>query len=315
MNIQTKPTLCRKLLIVIGMTSFVAMSHNTNVTHPVITLEAIRLIQAQDQSAFQFTELYRMAKSPKNQIKQYPLHWGVWDEYKSGDSNRLTSAMIYANMDDSKSDENASPTYNELYDNNEVNVITGVVREDHPFTKVLSHFYHAYSGIPLTTATYSLTSALNTTSKERAAQYFTSSINEYGYEIGSNVDPEEWDKLSFDDVRTSASPQGLYFAKQLAFQTFGEALHHVEDMSSVAHVQNDAHLTINNLVDNASQEKDDYEGHYIPNKVFQFHGVNSGVEDQNWSLNTVKPTVISELLLAVGRYETAVMITSKKLTG
>jgi len=50
MSIQLKPTLCRKLLIVIGITSFFAMSHNTNVTHPVITLEAIRLIQAQGQS-------------------------------------------------------------------------------------------------------------------------------------------------------------------------------------------------------------------------------------------------------------------------
>jgi len=220
MSIQLN-LLSYRTLIIIAMIPCFAASHNTNVTHPVITLEAIRLIQVQDQSALQFTELYRVATRDSNDIdviKQYPLYWGGWDEYSSGDSNRLTSAMIYANMDDSESDENASPIYSELYANNEVNVITGVVREDHPFTKVLSHFYHAYSGIPLTTATYSLTSALNTTSNERAAQYFTSSINEYGYEIGTDFDPEEWVDLSHDEVSTASSPDGLYFANSSRFK-------------------------------------------------------------------------------------------------
>ena len=39
--------------------------------------------------------------------------------------------------------------YETIYKNNDVNIMSGVIREDHPLNKVLSHFYHAYSGIPL----------------------------------------------------------------------------------------------------------------------------------------------------------------------
>ncbi|MCA1779688.1 MAG: hypothetical protein LC637_09965 [Xanthomonadaceae bacterium] len=53
---------------------------------------------------------------------------------------------------------------------------------------------------------------------------------------------------------------GLYAdaARSAAMFHFGMALHHVEDMSSPAHVHNDPHLTF------LAPERDDYEGYYLP---------------------------------------------------
>ena len=113
-------------------------AHNTNVTHPIITLEAIRLIKSSD-SAQQFSELYREV-TDKNIFKgeQYPLHWGGWNSavrvekivngktlqrYKSEDEFRL-----YNDMKASEADETLFSPYNKIYKRNDVNVISGVVR-------------------------------------------------------------------------------------------------------------------------------------------------------------------------------------------
>jgi hypothetical protein len=116
----------------------------------------------------------------------------------------------------------------DIYDNYN-NAIDGVVQEDVPSIKVLHHFYHATTSHGLTT-TLSLTNG--DPSSEIAMKYFNAAV--------------QWNGLYTDR------------AKETAFFTFGQALHHVEDMSSPAHVHNDPHLTFR------APEKDDYEGYYLP---------------------------------------------------
>lgn len=106
------------------------------------------------------------------------------------------------------------------------NVINGVVQEDAPSLKVLNHFYHAKQGIGLTLPVPTEPSAL------RAMTYFNEAVRRMG---------------GYHDESIRA-----------AFFEFGQALHHVEDMSSPAHIHNDPHLTFSDT------EKDDYEGWYLP---------------------------------------------------
>ena len=64
--------------ILLSAASSVVLAHNTNVTHPVITLEAIRLIQHHDQLNGEFAELYRIAISNKvNDKEPFHLLWGA----------------------------------------------------------------------------------------------------------------------------------------------------------------------------------------------------------------------------------------------
>ena len=87
------------------------------------------------------------------------------------------------------------------------NVIDGVVQEDVPGGKVLDHFYHALSGNPLKVPLAKENSA------KRAMRFFNESIERMG---GYTED-----------------------AKHTAFFEFGQALHHVEDMITPAHIHND----------------------------------------------------------------------------
>jgi len=48
-------------VLILLYTPFIAIAHNTNVTHPLLTLEAIRLIKESDDSANKYNELYRTA--------------------------------------------------------------------------------------------------------------------------------------------------------------------------------------------------------------------------------------------------------------
>jgi hypothetical protein len=109
------------------------------------------------------------------------------------------------------------------------NVIDGVVQEDVPDDKVLKHFYQTESGIPLTVVGIPFSF---TNSEERAAELFAQSLDFYS---------------GYTDV-----------SRSMAFFKFGQALHHVEDMTSPAHIHNDAHL------DFYDPERDDYEGWYLP---------------------------------------------------
>jgi len=109
------------------------------------------------------------------------------------------------------------------------NVMDGVVQEDAPVDKVLHHFFQARSGIELRLNGISLG---GDPSSNRAMVFFKNAISFYG----------------------GYSEQ----AKHTSYFVFGQALHHVEDMSSPAHIHNDAHLTFEET------EKDDYEGWYLP---------------------------------------------------
>ncbi len=172
--------------ILLSAASSVVLAHNTNVTHPVITLEAIRLIQHHDQLNGEFAELYRIAISNKvNDKEPFHLLWGAWnsnDRAKIGRETRIYDKMEIAEAED---DIFFDP-YETIYKNNDVNIMSGVIREDHPLNKVLSHFYHAYSGIPLSFSESVIDPGkrLNATSKERAIEFFVRSINQYGYDIG-----------------------------------------------------------------------------------------------------------------------------------
>lgn len=275
-------------LLPLGFSSFSVLAHDTNVTHPVLTLQAIRLIEAKDKVDGAFAELYReVITTDYINNKPYPLHWGVWNS-KEWDTE--TNSRIFDNMKEAEEDD--KNTYPQIYKFNDVNVISGVVREDHPATKVINHFYHAYSTEKL------LPVGLN--SKERALPFFVRSINQFGYEVNHDFNQDDWydvdDTLKNEIQPLTPNGNKVYFAKQLAFQSFGEALHHVEDMSSIAHVQGDGHLLIRGIsifgwrpfedVDWLDEEKEDYEGNYVPNKIFQFHGNNPGViEPKNWFLD------------------------------
>jgi hypothetical protein len=173
--------------------------------------------------------------------------------------------------------------YKKLYEANENNVISGVVSEDHPVSKVLHHFYHAYTGKPLTIGTVVGDDSLREVddSLSRALGFLKSSVNIYSYEAHqdeSTFNADEW-------VNPEAIPNDKPYAKMLSFHKFGEALHHVEDMSSIAHVHNDAHLSF------FDPEHDDYEGKYIPNKIFQLHNRAGG--EVKWFKDSEKPFYIS----------------------
>ena len=106
-------------------------------------------------------------------------------------------------------------------------VINGVVQEDAPALKVRNHFKHALTGIGLRSP---LTDG--NPSDQIAMDYFRQAIDLYG-------------RYS-DEARSSA------------FYHLGMALHHVEDMSSPAHVHNNQHVTA------SATDRDDYEGYYLP---------------------------------------------------
>ena len=129
----------------VAITSFVVLAHDTKVTHPVITLEAIRLLEKQDKVKGEFSELYRIT-SDKKILKEsiYPLFWGAWNAAKNGPWSK-TDERIYPDMDAADADEDngfwhnlVTTPYADLHEINDMTVISGVVREDHPFTKVLN---------------------------------------------------------------------------------------------------------------------------------------------------------------------------------
>ena len=282
---SAKQRLLTLSILSVGFLSLKLSAHDTNVTHPVLSLQAVRLIESKDKDIGAFAELYRKTKTANVIDKQlYPLHWGVWN---SKGWKAESKFRIFENMEAAIADDDTG-VYPRIYQFNEVNVISGGVREDHPTSKVLNHFYHAYTAAPLIPL-------VSDNSKERAMQFLVRSINQYGYEVGHDFNQDDWYDVN-DDLKNEINANNgeankVYFAKQLAFQSFGEALHHVEDMSSIAHVQSDAHLLLPAWVDwfgIIDEEKEDYEGLYVPNKIFQFHNGLAG----NWFLNNSNYAIV-----------------------
>lgn len=158
LNKQLTTSLCKTVLtIIFASLSFAVLAHDTKVTHPVITLEAIRLLEKQDKDKSEFAELYRMSSNKLILDEgKFPLFWGAWNAATEGPW-LPANKRIYPTLKEAIIDEDdgfwhnlVTTPYAQLHEINDMTVISGVVREDHPFTKVLNHFYHAYSTAPLT---------------------------------------------------------------------------------------------------------------------------------------------------------------------
>ena len=279
----------------------ISQAHNTNVTHPVMTLEAIRLIEKHDKKKEEpeYTELYRLVAG-QGALSPYPFYWGKWNNNRKEDGSldnnwpqwkQNEGVIPYDNLWFASNDENnvsndnelgLSRKYNIFFNLNPLNVNSGVVLEDTPDSKVLNHFYNAYTGegsnFPLTVD-----------SRSRAMAFLKEASNIYSYEsfaTQNELNFEEW--INLDDPKLKRPSGELYsFAKTLAYQSFGEALHHVEDMSSIAHVHSDFHLSEQargfGRQDAVDAENDDYEALYLPNKIYQFHNAKFADREGNTS--------------------------------
>ncbi len=186
-----------------------SIAHNNAVIHPDITLRATALLAATSPGLYDEMTRFQGILRPLTRVH------GV----------NITTSMQAAVYSDAALYE-AGP---------EDNIVSGVVLEDDPVQRVLEHFYHARSGVPLSSTARS--------SRTRARELFHQSIALYG-----------------DSVQ----------AKEQAYFHLGRASHHVEDMSSPAHVHNDAHLVTN-------AQTDDYEARWLPLQVWnrEFAAFNS----------------------------------------
>ena len=209
-----------KFTIVVFMSSLSApiMSHDTTHIHPLITSEIGKFIKDEDIKP-------GGANAYSDIYEPNPKPINGIDK---------TEQFLYWGTDyDQKGLIDAQDKVDYLmYDRQKPykhynNVIDGVVQEDVPGGKVMDHFFQALTGNALNVPVYN-----EINSATRAMQFFNESVARMG---GYTED-----------------------AKGTAFFEFGHALHHVEDMSSPAHIHNDPHLTL------LEAEKDDYEGWYLP---------------------------------------------------
>ena len=223
-----------------------AYGHDTAHIHPLITLEIGKLIRDVDtdgvdtavNSENSYQEIYELNPGPIDNVnlpvENQFLYWGTdfdpADYPANGTQGEKEDHLL-------KLDSSRYARYN--------NVIDGVVQEDIPVEKVLKHFYQAENGEGLSMTSGVLPFA---SSAKTAMNYFNQSVR--------------W-MSGYDSIDAVAAVDGHidYSAKQHGFFIFGQALHHVEDMSSPAHIHNDAHLTFLNGV---FEEKDDYEAWYLP---------------------------------------------------
>ena len=81
-------------ILALVLTSAPSWAHNTNVTHPVITLEGARLIESNDKDQSHYQELYRKTTLNSKDIQgvtEYDFFWGVWntEDWTPEEKNRL----------------------------------------------------------------------------------------------------------------------------------------------------------------------------------------------------------------------------------
>ncbi len=216
------------ITIFIFVFSSKVFSLDTTNTHPLVTLEIVKKIKLEDikaggENAYQ--DIYELLPDPIDGVSEELqfLYWGT-------DFDPLDLAEPGINKQDYLTKDDNMFRYSRYN-----NVIDGVVQEDIPVNKVLKHFQHANTGIELTLPVLPLFGT--EPSSQRAMKFFNESIDWMGGYT------EE--------------------AKHTAFYVFGQALHHIEDMSSPAHIHNDAHLTLLEAL-LGDKEKDDYENWYLP---------------------------------------------------
>ena len=201
-----KKTIFSVIVTFLSFTSDV-FAHDTTHIHPLITTKISDLIETSPNSiAYEelFKDLPNEEQDPLNSARQR-LYWGTdFDPIElSGKTN--TEKMLLLSEDRLSGYVTSDDVL--IYNPILKNVITGVVFEDLPATKVLDHFYHAKDGSPLGLP-------LSKDSATRAMTFFNQAIEVMG-------------------GYTDESKEEAYFI-------FGQALHHVEDMIVPAHIRNDA---------------------------------------------------------------------------
>lgn len=202
--------------------SVVVRAHDTTHVHPVITVYTAKLIQAQDAGQDHYQELYKPV------VENDTMYDGIPQNGYQYWGVDLDLAPTASNIEYYMTDQ--VDRYEPLPDT----VMRGIVMEDVPATRVFSHFFQARSGRGLNLNGVPVPGGVP--SSEKAMEYFGEAVRYFSGYTDESVN------------------RGFFF--------FGRALHHVEDMSSPAHIHNDAHLTL------WDREKDDYEGWYLPWQKF-----------------------------------------------
>lgn len=211
------------LITVLTAYSVTVWSHDTTHVHPVITVYTAKLIGELDTDGH-YEEVYEPSVANPTLIDGIPSEGYL---YWGQDRDLITggNTLEYFMKDDEVDHYLSAPE----------TVMRGVVQEDVPSTRVFSHFYQARSGRGLNLNGIPVPGGVPSSTK--AMEYFSEAIRHFsGY--------------------TEASVNR-------GFVNFGHSLHHVEDMSSPAHIHNDAHLTV------WDREKDDYEGWFLPWRKYE----------------------------------------------
>ncbi|NVJ62426.1 MAG: hypothetical protein HWE27_18705 [Gammaproteobacteria bacterium] len=232
-------------LVVVLLTYFsFASSHNTNVTHPLITKLANDSVKNSDSKAG-YRELYwwNFDRPFKNRRRNYPYFNG--------------SHINFPPLTRREANEDSDNSY-PLFTGIPRDITGGVVAEDIAGNmiaqRVYSHFYHGYTGDDMGFVYW-----LGTDSRTRSMKFFAESLALYGYidDLSQNTGGREWrEELPEQTVE-------LTYDKHLAYYIFGFSLHHLEDMMSIGHVINDKHF------DGQDHSLDDFEGVYIPNIIWR----------------------------------------------
>ncbi len=215
------------LFIIMILLSVESHALDTTHTHPLVTKVIGDLIRNTDTND-EYEELYETIPDTNPPIRKY---WGTDFDPAGIVKAQDEGTPLYEYF---QQEEEQTKQYLDGNNPKEMNVITGVVYEDNPATKVMDHFYHGVEGAPLTVLGFSP----GEPSAVHAMNFYNQSIEKMGH---------------YGEA-----------SKQEAFFLFGQALHHVEDMTSPAHIHNDAHLTLNILGLNFDAGKDDYEGWWLP---------------------------------------------------
>ena len=187
-------------IIFLSIWTKISIAHDTTHIHPLITAKIAELISNTDVSTGTYKDIYELLP----------------DEAKNPDVSASAAQRLYWGTD---FDAGMSPeqlTQEWLLGEEglsafhaPLNVMNGVVQEDVPSGKAGNHFYQAISGSGLLTDKF----VSGGPSDVRAMVFFNQSIGYFGM---------------YDES-----------AKQVAFFVFGQALHHVEDMLTPAHIHND----------------------------------------------------------------------------
>ncbi|NVJ58773.1 MAG: hypothetical protein HWE27_00195 [Gammaproteobacteria bacterium] len=260
----------------------VCYSHDTNTTHPKLTVQTGELIKRLDNEQFSYYDLWKIsAKYSKDRAITnfpYPYLWGQDPQFRNPNDKEADEGNGYPAFCHSLVVE---PCANGVSTKKPRNVIDGVVMEDSPSSKVFSHFQHPYTGQEMDISDW----------ENLADYYFYNDPKRY---ILANLDSlaglygrvdrsEDTAKDYFYDslevmgyLEDSGKNESAIPGKSLAFFLFGHALHHAEDMSSVAHVHGDAHVTV---LAQELGERDDYEAHFLPAQVYE---INSNSMAYSW---------------------------------